>query len=456
MKELYDTLMVAIKDYEPQYKELILKAYEIAKFYHANQYRRSGEEYIIHPIHVAITLANMKSDANSISAGLLHDTLEDTKLTRGVIEKELNSDIGDLVEGVTKINNTNFSTRNEARSANERKLIVSMSKDIRIVIIKLADRLHNMQTLQFQPTEKQQYISFETLDIYAPLARYIGAYELTLELEDLAFKYLEPNEYEIIENESKRLLTKYCSSLKTMLQKIKDILNNHNIPNEIKYNIRSIYNIYKKTSQFKTIEHMPNLFYFQIAVNNLMNCYSSLGLVHSLYKPKNDMFLDLIANPQYNTYRSLHTTVYGEGDLLMQTQIRTFDQDLIASYGLTAYWKLNPIGARKRMQNQMRNEFQYYKSIHEIDSNLSDNELFLSRIKDDLFSSKIRVKTIDGNSYEIIKGTKLGDFLKRTNLGDINTVLINGLSQTEDYVLIGEDQITLGHQYVNLPYNSIY
>ena len=378
-----------IKDYEDKYQLTIDKAIIMAENYHAGQTRQSGDPYISHPLNVAIILAEMNADVDTICAGLLHDTLEDTVLSPKKITEEFNAEVTKLVQGVTKISNTIFSSRDEELKANDRKLVLSITEDIRIVIIKLADRLHNMQTLEHKTPEKRKSIAFETLSVFAPLANYIGAYKLKNELEDLSMSYLQPESYKKLKEKYVEIYQNNETKLYGMVNKIKTLLADNGIQSDVSVGLKHIFGIYKRATVDTNIEYIPNIFNITIAVNDLKDCYYAMGLINSIYPPQNEFIEDFIANPKHNTYRSLHTVFKGDNGLLTQAQIRTKDMDLIASYGLTAYWKLNPNNVRERMQRDISERFMFYNSIKEIDQTFTDNTGFLEQIHRELFTKKI-------------------------------------------------------------------
>ena len=375
-----DTLLDFVRIYNEEKVEMIYKAYNYAKLMHEGQYRQSGEPYIIHPLNVAYILAGMHADGNTICAGLLHDTLEDTRATKKDITELFNKDIANLVDGVTKISKMNFSSKAEQNLANTRKIITSITDDVRIIIIKLADRLHNMRTLEYKSVFKQKENSLETLEIFVPLAYYIGAYRIKSELEDISFRYLKPKEYRRLSNimmksgeENNRVLTE-------VLQKISHILGNEQIPHEIKVRTKNLYGIYKRMEEGNKISDIHDLLSLKIMVDEVWNCYKTLGLIHSEYHPVNEMFKDYIWNPKTNLYQSLHTTIFGPKDKLIQTQIRTFEMDQIASFGLTAYWDINKGDARSVMQKDLTEKFQFYKSLTDINNMFLDNKEYLQKI----------------------------------------------------------------------------
>ncbi len=436
-EELKNELFNNLKNYTEEEKNEIRKAYELAKDLHSTQYRQSGEPYINHPLAVAIILSEMKADKDTICAGLLHDTIEDTPITKEELAREFNTDIANLVDGVTKISKLNFSSKQDRSLANTRKIIAGLTEDVRIIIVKLADRLHNMRTLQYKTEFKQKENALETMEIFVPLAYYIGAYRIKSELEDLSLKYLKPEEYK--RAEEKHLIVEEDSKqcLEEMLYTIHKILNDNNIPNEIKARTKNIYGLYEKLSKGKKLEDIHDLLALKIMVNEIRDCYISLGLVHSKYNPINYRFKDYIWNPKTNMYRSLHTTVFGADDRLVQTQIRTFEMDEIASFGLTSYWSQNKDDARSKMQQDLKDKYQFFKSLTEINTTFGDNQEFLTQIKRELFTDKIYVYTTKGDIIELPKGATPIDFAYRIHT-DIGNSMV-GAIVNDDKVSIYEE-----------------
>ncbi|MBQ6546695.1 MAG: bifunctional (p)ppGpp synthetase/guanosine-3',5'-bis(diphosphate) 3'-pyrophosphohydrolase [Bacilli bacterium] len=426
VEELKERLFNNLSNYTQEEKTEIEKAYELAKNLHSKQYRQSGEPYITHPIEVAIILSEMKADKDTICAGLLHDTVEDTDITLNEIEKMFNKDVAILVDGVTKISKLNFSSKQDRSLANTRKIIASLTEDVRIIIVKLADRLHNMRTLQYKTEFKQKENALETMEIFVPLAYYIGAYRIKNELEDLSLKYLKPEEYKKAEETHLMVQEDSKKCLEEMLFNIHTILNDNNIPNEIKSRTKNIYGLYKKLSEGNKLEDIHDLLSLKIMVDEINSCYLTLGLVHSKYNPINYRFKDYICNPKTNMYQSLHTTVFGEDDRLVQTQIRTFDMDEIASYGLTSYWHQNKDAAREKMQHDLKEKYQFFKSLTEINTTFGDNQEFITQIKRELFTDKIYVYTTKGDVIELPIGATPIDFAYRIHT-DIGNSMIGAI-----------------------------
>mgnify|MGYP004523018405 FL=1 len=443
--ELQD-LLDKLKEYNPNEIEIVKRAYEYAANLHSGQTRQSGEPYISHPLNVAYILAEMHADRDTVCAGLLHDTLEDTNITKEDISHDFNQNIANLVDGVTKLSKMNFSSKQDQNYANTRKIITGITEDVRIIIIKLADRLHNMRTLQFKSEFKQKENSIETMEIFVPLAYYIGAYRIKSELEDLSLKYLKPDMYKQIEERKIRLeqTSSYC--LTEMLSKIERLLRDNNIPNEIKVRTKNIYGIYKRLSEGHRLSDIHDLLALKIMVDSVENCYRTLGMIHSEYHPINDKFKDYICNPKTNMYRSLHTTVFGPDDKLVQTQIRTFDMDRVASFGLTAYWDEQKGKARDVMQEDLRQKFQFFKSLTEINSMFGDNQQFVNQVKSELFADKVYVYTTKGDIIELPRGSTPIDFAYKIHTDIGNTmvgVFVNDEYVPIDYVLQNKDRVRI-------------
>ena len=441
-----DDLLKKVSEYNIGAIHDVSEAYCYAKLLHGNQIRQSGEPYINHPLNVAYILSEMHADCDTLCAGLLHDTLEDTNIKKEDIANKFNQNVANLVDGVTKLSKMNFSSKQDQNNANTRKIITGITDDVRIIIIKLADRLHNMRTLEFKSEFKQKENSLETMEIFVPLAYYIGAYRIKSELEDLSLKYLKPDVYKRIGDEKIKLEETFDDILKEMLYKIKALLNDRNIKNEIKVRTKNIYGIYKRLSEGHKIMDIHDLLALKIMVDEIENCYIGLYLVHSKYKPINDKFKDYICNPKTNMYRSLHTTVFGPDDRLVQTQIRTFDMDKIASFGLTAYWDIEKGKARDVMQEDLKQKFQFFKSLTEINSIFGDNQQFVNQVKNELFANKVYVHTTNGDIIELPIGSTIIDYAYKldTNIG--NTMVgafVNDEYVPLDYVLQNKDRVRI-------------
>ena len=441
-----EMLLDKVREYNPEEVEIVKRAYEYAKVLHGDQKRQSGEPYIIHPLNVAYILAEMHADKDTICAGLLHDTLEDSDIKKEDIAHDFNQDIANLVDGVTKISKLNFSTKQDQNMANTRKIITSITEDVRIIIIKLADRLHNMRTLQFKSEFKQKENALETMEIFVPLAYYIGAYRIKSELEDLSLQYLKPDQYKKIEEKKIKLEEENKPILEEMLVKIQTMLNDRNIPNEFKLRTKNIYGIYKKINEGQKISDIHDLLAIKVMVDTIENCYLTLGLVHKEYHPINDKFKDYICNPKTNMYRSIHTTVFGPEDKLVQTQIRTFDMDKIASYGLATYWDIEKGNARNVMQDDLKTKYQFFKSLSEINMMFGDNQEFVHQVKNELLSGKIYVYTTKGDIIELPKGSTPIDFAYKIHTDIGNTMvgaMVNDIYVPVDTVLKNKDRVRI-------------
>lgn len=423
---LKQELLNNLSSYKIESIDEIIKAFDLANDLHNGQLRQSGEPYIIHPLAVAIILSEMKADKDTICAGLLHDTLEDTPITKEELTHEFNPDVANLVDGVTKISKLNFSSKQDRNYANTRKIISSITEDVRIVIIKLADRLHNMRTLEYKSEFKQKENSLETMEVFVPLAYYIGAYRIKSEFEDLSLRYLKPDEYKKTEEVHQKVEENSRHCLTEMLTNIQGILISEQIPNEIKTRTKNIYGLYKKLSEGHKIEDIHDLLSLKIMVDDITNCYQTLGIVHKEYNPINNKFKDYIWNPKTNMYRSLHTTVFGEDDRLVQTQIRTFDMDEVASFGLTSYWDHNLDNPREQMQEDLKEKYQFFKSLAEINTTFGDNQEFITQVKQEIFTDKIYVYTTKGDIIELPKGSTPIDFAYRIHT-DIGNSMIGAI-----------------------------
>lgn len=435
---------VSTYDDNTEDQTLIRNAYDYAYRKHFSQKRITGDDYITHPLNVAWILTDVKADGITIAAALLHDTIEDSDSTYEEIENLFGEDVAKIVDGVTKINRLNFSTDSEQIAANQRKILVGLSSDVRVLIVKLADRLHNMRTLQYKSEFKQRENSLETMEIFVPLAYSIGAYRIKSELEDLSLRYLKPDMYKSIEEKKLKIEEDSNACLQEMLYKIEEILKNKNIPYEIKVRTKNIYGIYKRLNDGHKLSDIHDLLALKVMVDEIDNCYRTLGFIHAKYHPINDKFKDYICNPKTNMYQSLHTTVFGPDDRLVQTQIRTFDMDKIASFGLTAYWDINKGKARYVMQEDLKNKYQFFKSLTEINSTFGDNKEFVSQVKSELFCDRVYVYTTKGDIIELPKGSTIIDLAYKLDLG--NTLVgayVNDEIRQVDYVLKNKDRVRI-------------
>ncbi|MBO4873009.1 MAG: bifunctional (p)ppGpp synthetase/guanosine-3',5'-bis(diphosphate) 3'-pyrophosphohydrolase [Lachnospiraceae bacterium] len=411
-EELYAQLIDTIRKYHPSDDmTLVREAYELAYKAHENQLRRSGAPYIIHPLHVAIILAELEMDKESIIAGLLHDVVEDTDTTLEEIEQRFGPDVALLVDGVTKLTRLSLGTTDklEMQAENLRKMFLSMSKDIRIIIIKLADRLHNMRTLQFQKPEKQREKAAETLDIYAPLASRLGMFRLKMELDNLSLQYLEPEKYAKLVRD----IDERSHSREEFVQSIVADVSKHvkeaGINAQVYGRVKHIFSIYKKmVIQQKGLDEIYDLFAVRILVDTVQDCYAALGIIHELYMPIPGRFKDYIAIPKANMYQSLHTTVIGKSGIPFEIQIRTYEMHRTAEYGVAAHWKYKESGSTS--VNKEEEKLNWLRQILEWQREMPDNTEFMASVRSDLdifadtvycFTPKGDVKNLPAGSTPI-------------------------------------------------------
>ena len=395
--------------------KLIMKAYNYAKKYHGDQLRKSGEPYIVHPLNVAYILADMGLDDSTISAALLHDVVEDTEITENDITKEFGQEISEMVVGVTKLGNISFASLEEQQAENYRKMFLAMGKDIRVIIIKLADRLHNMRTLKYLKRDRQIAISKETMDLYAPLANRLGLYSLKWELEDLGFKYLYPDEYhELVEGINKKREER-LQFIEKIMEDIRIALKKQRIDAEVTGRAKHLYSIYRKMKRDnKTLDQIYDLFALRILVHTVKDCYAALGVVHELYSPMPGRFKDYIAVPKPNMYQSIHTTLLGEKGTPFEVQIRTWDMHRIAEYGIAAHWayKEANYGSRKGQKNvKVENDkLAWLRETLEWQQEMQDPQEFLENLKTELFEDEVYVFTPKGQIKVLPRGATPIDF----------------------------------------------
>lgn len=388
--------------------ELIQRAYVYAASAHAGQTRLSGEPYLSHPLAVADTLAEMGFDEPTVAAGLLHDTVEDTKATIEQIDDDFGEEVADIVDGVTKISLIPFENKEEAQAENIRKMILAMSHDMRVLMVKLADRLHNMRTLDFQKAHKQRRIAQETMDIYAPLANRLGLNVLKRRLEDLSFKYLRPDAYNQIEHwlESHQVVEKHI--IDNVVEMLRLLLNANNIEGQVYGRIKHKYSIFKKMqSQSLTLDEMHDIMAFRVLVKDIRDCYAVLGLVHSQWKPVYGRFKDYISMPKANGYQSLHTTVIGPDGERIEIQIRTEEMHRLAEHGIAAHWLYKEKG---RVNPKDLEQFSWLREIFERQPDEADSREFLHSLKMDLFKDEVYVYTPAGDVKELPDGATPLDF----------------------------------------------
>ena len=441
-----EKLMRKIKSYNPDAAPAVRKAYEYAKQLHEGQYRQSGEPYISHPLNVTYILAELHADCDTLCSGMLHDTLEDTTATKEEITEIFNKDVANLVDGVTKLAKMNFSSKEEQRLANTRKIITGITEDVRIIIIKLADRLHNMRTLQYKNVYKQKENAAETLDIFVPLAYYIGVYRIKSELEDLSLRYLNSSLYQKLSEEKMQIELNSEECLKEMVYKINYLLSDRDIPHEIKVRTKNIYGIYKRKLEGAELTDIHDLLALKIMVDEIDSCYTTLGVIHKEYKPVPKRMKDYIWNPKTNMYRSLHTTVFGPNEKIVQTQIRTFEMDKVASFGLTAYWYAMKGKARYAMQEELKNKSQFFNSLKQIDSSLDNDSDFVRQVTEELFAANVYPYTPNGDVIELPKGATIIDFAYKIDdlIGEkLIGATVNDIIVPIDYIIKNQDRIKI-------------
>ena len=452
----YD-LEALVNSYYPKGLEQLREAYNLAEYLHRGQKRASGEDYIIHPLNVAYILAMLHADIDTICAALLHDTIEDTEITKEELEIMFNYNVANLVDGVSKISRMNFSSKEEQRLANTRKIILGLTNDVRIILIKLADRLHNMRTLQYKTKEKQIENAIETLEIFVPLAYYLGIYEIKNELENISLFYLYPDEYQKIKEDREEIKYLYQDNLEYMKEDISKGLQKNNINNDIRVRIKSIYGIYKAKEKqnspqkdFK-ISDIHDLFSLKINVDNIDDCYRALRVLHFKYYPVNSKFKDYISRPKTNKYQSLHTTIYGFDNHLVQAQIRTFEMDKLASLGITEYWQQKGQNAIEIMQEELK-KYQFYDSLIEIDKCFGDDLEFVKHIKNELFYNKVYTySAVNGKTIELPVGSTPIDFAYKVGLGDnMVAAIVNGNNVELDYTLKKGDIVEIVTNNLNV------
>lgn len=406
-KEFIEKLLSINPNYNT---ESIEKAYEVAEKLHDGQVRKSGEPYLIHPVNVAYILAELGMDEATIVGGLLHDVVEDTEYTREDLVGDFSEEIAVLVDGVTKLGNIKYESKEEIQAENFRKMFLAMSKDIRVLVIKLADRLHNMRTLEFMKPEKRIEKATETLEIYAPLAARLGIFSIKFELEDLALKYLHPEEYDDLVVKIGQMKTKRETIINNVIQEIKEALDDMGLKYEIYGRAKHYYSIYKKMMiQHKDIDEIFDLIAVRIIVESVRDCYAVLGIVHTLWTPIPGRFKDYIAMPKPNMYQSIHTTVIGENGDPFEIQIRTWEMHHVAEYGIAAHWKYKE-GKTSGESSNDDIKLAWLRQSLELEKDSDDPKDFLENVKMDLFASQVFVFTPQGKVLELPNGSTPLDF----------------------------------------------
>jgi GTP pyrophosphokinase len=457
--ELYQGLVQRVRKYHPSDDiSMINKAYETAYEAHKDQVRKSGEPYIIHPLCVAIILADLELDKETIIAGLLHDVVEDTVMTNEELRAEFGPDVELLVDGVTKLEQLQYtgdatpdrlSSREELQAENLRKMFLAMAKDIRVILIKLADRLHNMRTLKYKSPESQKRIAKETLDIYSPLAERLGISKIKIELDDLSLKYLEPEAYyDLVEKIALRkdVREKYVQDI---VDEVSEHISKAGIEAQIDGRVKHFFSIYKKMkNQNKTIDQIYDLFAVRIIVKSVKDCYAALGVIHEMYKPMPGRFKDYIAMPKANMYQSLHTTLIGSNGIPFEIQIRTFEMHRVAEYGIAAHWKYKEASDGKTSTGGEEEKLAWLSQILEWQKDMSDNKEFMKLLKSDLdlFSDHVYCFTPSGDVKNLPAGSTPIDFAYSIHSAVGNRMIgarVNGKLVTIDYQIKNGDCIEI-------------
>lgn len=458
--QLYEELILRVRKYHPSTDiSLIRKAYSVASEAHQGQVRKSGEPYIIHPLYVAIILADLELDKETIAAGLLHDVVEDTIMTDEEIGEQFGEDVALLVEGVTKLDKLSFhgehanqdkdAEKLERQAENLRKMFLAMAKDIRVILIKLADRLHNMRTLQHMRPEKQQEIARETLDIYSPIAQRLGISKIKVELDDLSLKYLEPEAYYDLVDKIAIRKGERERYIQTIVDEVSVHIKNAGIKAQIDGRIKHFFSIYKKMkNQNKSIDQIYDLFAVRIIVDTVQDCYAALGVIHEMYKPIPGRFKDYIAMPKANMYQSLHTTLIGASGQPFEIQIRTYEMHKAAEYGIAAHWKYKEASDGKKVETQEEEKLVWLRQILEWQQDLSDNKEFLNLLKDDLnlFSDNVYCFTPTGDVKSLPAGSTPIDFAYSVHSAVGNKMIgarVNGKLVNIDYEIKNGDRVEI-------------
>lgn len=446
---LYQQLIACIHKYHPSTEtSLVQKAYKIAYKAHEGQKRKSGEPYIIHPVSVAIILAELELDKETIVAGLLHDVVEDTVMTTEDITREFGEEVALLVDGVTKLTQLSYEhDKVEIQAENLRKMFLAMAKDIRVILIKLADRLHNMRTMQYQRPEKQIEKSRETMEIYAPIAHRLGISKIKIELDDLSLKYLQPDVYKDLVEKIEIKKSSREQFIQEIVDDVRKNIENAGIEAKIDGRVKHFFSIYRKmVNQDKTLDQIYDLFAVRIIVDSVKDCYAALGVIHEMYKPIPGRFKDYIAMPKPNMYQSLHTTLIGPSGLPFEIQIRTFEMHKTAEYGIAAHWKYKENAEGKNSEETEEAKLSWLKQILEWQRDMSDNREFMSLLKSDLdlYSENIFCFTPSGDVKNLPHGSTPIDFAYSIHSAVGNKMVgarVNGKMVPIDYQIQNGDRI---------------
>ena len=448
---LYEELITKVKKYHPSADVTqIEKAYQIAYNAHKGQARKSGEPYIIHPICVAMILADLELDKETIVGGLLHDVVEHTVMTREDIEREFGYEVALIVEGVTKLGQLSYSSdKIEVQAENLRKMFLAMAKDIRVILIKLADRLHNMRTLKYMKPEKQKEKARETMDIYAPIAQRLGISRIKIELDDLALRYLEPDVYYNLAHSIASKKSEREAFVRAIVDEVSHHMEAGGIKAEVYGRVKHFFSIYRKmVNQDKTLDQIYDLFAVRIMVDTVKDCYAALGLIHEMYKPIPGRFKDYIAMPKPNMYQSLHTTLIGPSGQPFEIQIRTFEMHKTAEYGIAAHWKYKEDPNGKNIETNEEAKLTWLRQILEWQKDMSDNKEFMSLLKNDLdlFSESVYCFTPAGDVKNLPNGSTPIDFAYSIHSAVGNKMVgarVNGKLVTIDYRIQNGDRIEI-------------
>ena len=450
-EQLYQALIARVRKYHPSADiTMIEKAYRIGKEAHKDQVRKSGEPYIIHPLWVGIILAELEMDKETIVAGMLHDVVEDTEMTLDDITREFGEEVALLVDGVTKLGQLSYSQdKLEVQAENLRKMFLAMAKDIRVILIKLADRLHNMRTLKHMPHEKQIRIARETMDIYAPIAQRLGISKIKVELDDLSLKYLEPDVYYDLVDKIAMRKSEREKYIQGIVDEVSEHIKKAGIEAKIDGRIKHFFSIYKKMkNQHKTIDQIYDLFAVRIIVDTVKDCYAALGVIHEMYKPIPGRFKDYIAMPKANMYQSLHTTLIGSSGQPFEIQIRTYEMHRVAEYGIAAHWKYKEASDGKKVEAQEEEKLAWLRQILEWQREMSDNKEFMNMLKSDLdlFSDSVYCFTPTGDVKTLPAGSTPIDFAYSVHTAVGNKMIgarVNGKLVTIDYEIQNGDRVEI-------------
>ena len=462
----YEQLENNVKKYLKRHDlPMIRKAYEYASEKHFGVKRMTGEDYIEHPLNVAFILSEMKSDRDTLCAALLHDVIEDTDVTKEELSEIFNPTIASLVDGVTKINKLNFETTSAAVIATQRKILVGLCEDVRVIFIKLADRLHNMRTLWVHTEKKQKEKAIETLQILTPIAHRLGMNSIKSELEDLSLRYYKPDVYFDIVKTLNQTKTERDEAVLEMQKNVTELLNKNKITHSIKGRAKSIYSIYRKLDKGKKFDDIYDLLALRVFVDTKEECYKALGIIHSKYRPIPNRFKDYIAMPKSNMYQSLHTTVFGYDGYLYEIQIRTYEMDEIAERGIASHWSYKE-GKGASNQNNMEQKLQVFRSIMELNNDEVNDEEFVKNVTNDVFKDTIYVFTPKGDVIELPNGATPIDFAYRVHskvgeqmVGAIvnNTIVpLDYKLQDNDIVKINTNKNSSGpsYEWINMAYTA--